>query len=455
MFGEILQKFAEKSPVTVMVRALLEQLLNAEKLDRWFEETRCKQYTRDILFSSLVGLLLQVVCKTRSSVHAAYRHAETGTSIVAVYKKLKGIELTTSQGLVRYIAGECRVMIETMHGERPALLPGYRVKYLDGNCLAATEHRLKPLRDTAAGPLPGKSLVVFDAQLGIAADVFPCADGHAQERALLGDVIPTVQAKDVWVADRNFCVTHFLFGIHRRQAYFIIREHAGITPKPLEKIRFVGHSTSGEVYEQDVQLTAADGAQLVLRRITVMLNKKTRNGDTRLVLLTTLPVAVADATIIAEIYRTRWRIETAFQKLTCYLNSEIDTLGYPQAALFGFCLGLVAFNLYAVIMAALRATHPTLDIDQTISEYYMTGEIAATMTGMNLFVPEQEWQPFAHATPDQFCVALLWLASCIDLRIFSKTTRGPKKPPTARTKFKGKPHVSTAKLLAAARADRK
>jgi hypothetical protein len=455
MFGEILQKFAEKSPVTVMVRALLEQLLNPEKLDRWFEGARGNQYTRDILFSSLVGLLLQVVCKTRSSVHSAYRHAEIGTSIVAVYNKLKGIELTTSQGLVRYIAGECQVMIETMHGEHPALLPGYRVKYLDGNCLAATEHRLKPLRDTAAGALPGKSLVVFDAQLGIASNVFPCADGHAQERALLGEVIPTIQPADVWVADRNFCVRKFLFAIHHQQASFIIREHAGMALKPLEKIRFVGRCESGEVYEQDAQLTADDGERLVLRRITVMLKNKTRNGDTRLVLLTTLPVAVADALTIAEIYRTRWRIETAFQKLTCYLNSEIDTLGYPQAALFGFCLALVAFNLYAVIMAALRATHPTLDIDRTISEYSMAGEIAATMNGMNLFVPEHEWEPFAQAAPDQFCLALLWLASRIDLRIFSKTTRGPKKPPTPRTKFKGTPHVSTAKLLAAARADRK
>ena len=34
MFGEILQKFAERSPATVMVRALLEQLLNPEKLDQ-------------------------------------------------------------------------------------------------------------------------------------------------------------------------------------------------------------------------------------------------------------------------------------------------------------------------------------------------------------------------------------------------------------------------------------
>ncbi len=77
MFGQILQKFAEKSPATVMVRALLEQLLNPEKLDQWFEVTRQTQYTRDILFSSLVGLMLQIVCKTQASVHAAYRQATT------------------------------------------------------------------------------------------------------------------------------------------------------------------------------------------------------------------------------------------------------------------------------------------------------------------------------------------------------------------------------------------
>ena len=43
MFGAIVQKFAEKSPVTVMVRGLLEHLLNADRLDRWFESTRQKQ----------------------------------------------------------------------------------------------------------------------------------------------------------------------------------------------------------------------------------------------------------------------------------------------------------------------------------------------------------------------------------------------------------------------------
>jgi len=33
-----------------MVRALLENLLNADKIDRWFEGVRQTQYTKEILF---------------------------------------------------------------------------------------------------------------------------------------------------------------------------------------------------------------------------------------------------------------------------------------------------------------------------------------------------------------------------------------------------------------------
>ena len=65
----------------------------------------------------------------------------------------------------------------------PDLLPGYRIKIIDGNAIAATEHRLKPLRDINSAPLPGQSLVVLDPSLMLAVDVFPCVDGHAQERS--------------------------------------------------------------------------------------------------------------------------------------------------------------------------------------------------------------------------------------------------------------------------------
>jgi hypothetical protein len=42
-------------------------------------------------------------------------------------------------------------------------------------------------------------------------------------------------------------------------------------------------------------------------------------------------------------------METAFQHLVAYFHSEINTLGYPKAALFKFCLALVAYNMFAVV----------------------------------------------------------------------------------------------------------
>jgi len=88
-------------------------------------------------------------------------------------------------------------------------LPGKRIKQLDGNCIEKTEHRIQELRSIAAGPLPGKSLVVYDPILRLPIDVFPCEDGHAQERSLLRMVLQTVKKNDVWVADRNFCTIDF------------------------------------------------------------------------------------------------------------------------------------------------------------------------------------------------------------------------------------------------------
>jgi IS4 transposase len=66
-----------------------------------------------------------------------------------------------------------------------------------------------------------------------------------------------------------------------------------------------------------------------------------------------LPKGAARAKKIAEIYRGRWTIETSFQELEKWFNSEINALGYPPAALFGFCVSLVSYMMISVIKAAL------------------------------------------------------------------------------------------------------
>ena len=367
--------------------------------------------------------------------------------MVALYGKLQNLEPTTSQGLVRYMAGEAEALIHHIGGTNPPLLPGYRVKFLDGNCIEATEHRLEVLRGTSAGALPGKALVVFDPQLGIAVDVFPCEDGHAQERSLLSAVAAMIQARDLYVADRNFCVLEFLVAFPKKSAFFIIRQHGNTPYKRLTELKFGGKSATGEVFEQAVEITAPTGETLQIRRVVVKLNKPTRNGDKNLILLTNLPKETVDAFMVAELYRARWGIETAFQKLESHLNSEINTLGYPKAALFGFCLALVAFNLYAIVMATLRVTHPDQAINKTVSEYYIAQEIETTTDGMSIAIPENEWTIFTQVNSAELGTILLYIASYVDLKKYKKNPRGPKKPRLERNQFKGHPHVSTAKLL--------
>lgn len=454
MLGEIFQRFVEKSPIAVMVRGVLERVLGAEALDAWYERTAQKQYTQTLLFSTLYELMSAVVFAIKPSVHAAYqgREAEVGTSIVSVYSKLKGIELQTSAELVRYSATALAPIVEQVGGAREPWLAGYQVKIIDGNCLEATEHRLKPLRELGAGALPGKSLVVFDPVLGLVTEVFPCEDGHAQERALLGGVLPTIKAGELWLHDRNFCTRDFLCGHVVRGAFFISRQHQQLPWEALSELRPAGRVETGKVAEQRVRVCDSAGNGYTFRRIRLELDEPTRDGEQVIYLLTNLPRQVASAKTIARLYGKRWTIERAFQDLEGHLHSEINTLGYPQAALFGFCVALVAYNALAVVFAALRAVHGAQTIDHEVSGYYLANEIAETHRGMMIAIPEEYWQVFATMSAAVFAATLLQLAHKVRLRTFRKHPRGPKKPSPKRHSSAQQPHVSTARLLSQQRA---
>ncbi len=198
--GQVFERFVQESPVSVMVRGLLEKVLCSQTLDELFERSAKAQYTRELLFSTLVNLISLVVCGIRPSVHAAYQASalEIGVSLTSVYNKLNGIEPTISAQLVRETASQLEATIRHLKGTLPDLLPGYRVKILDGNAIAASEHRLKVLRQTGSAPLPGQSLVVLDPALMLAVEVFPCEDGLTCERSLFEQVLPTVEEDDEW-----------------------------------------------------------------------------------------------------------------------------------------------------------------------------------------------------------------------------------------------------------------
>ena len=448
MLGEVFERFVEKSPISVMVRASLERVLGADRLDLWYERTAQKQYTRDLLFSSVYNMMNQVVFCVQPSVRAASQaqQDDIATSLVSVYNKLNNLETHTAAELVRYSAREFTPLIEHMGGERASWLAGYRVKIVDGNCLEASEHRIKELRQAKGRALPGKSLVVYEPAQGLVTDVLPCENGHAQERSLFGPLLHTVQAGDLWIADRNFCTRAFLCDIDNRGACFITREHRGFKCELLGPLRSCGHTETGVVAQQRVQVVDHQGHEHIFRRVRIKLHEATRDGATIVHILTNLPCRVSGQRV-AELYRQRWTLETAFQHLEAYFHSEINTLGYPKAALFGFCLALVAYNLLAVVLAAWRGVHGEETVDEEVSLYYIANEITTTYHGMMIAIPEPEWDVFYSMSPADLAAILLELAQKVRLQAIRKRPRRSKPARVPGKKPARKGHVSTAKLL--------
>jgi Transposase DDE domain len=446
MLPAAFEPFVKAAPFCVMARATLESLFCPARLDALFAATAQKQYTRELLFSQLVELMTAVVLQQQPSVLAAYRKGVGNVSVSdqSVYNKLDGMELAVSATLVHDSARRLGPVIDALEARHPSWLPGYRVRILDGNHLSATERRLAPLRDAWDAPLPGTVLAVLDQQTGLATDVFLTPDGHAQERSLLTEVLAVAAARDLWVADRNFCTLGFLFGLHRAKAAFAIRQHGQVTGRLVGTRRYVGRSDTGAVYEQKIELRY-QGRAKKFRRVTVVLDQPTRDGDTEIHILTNLPQKRATAVVVAELYRRRWTIEGLFLEVAQTLNAEPQTLAYPKAALFAFCLGLVASNAVALLKAALRAEHGAEAVAE-LSAYYAALDIQQAHRGMMIALPAPHWERFRDLGAAELAAALRGLARAIDLTRYRKARRGPKKP-TDRKAYKNGGHVSTHKLL--------
>lgn len=449
-FGKMaMAKFAAASPLPMMVRAALVHALSAAELDDLFEREAEGQYLRELTFSNCVNLMGSVVLRFQKSVHAAYQASpeEIGVSVKSVYNKIDGLEPRVCAATTAHSAKKLGPVVESMGGQLAPLVAGYRTRILDGNHLGATQRRIGVLKGCAAGPLPGQALVVLDPAIMMITEVIPCEDAHAQERSMTGEILALAQPSDLWLADRNFCTGRLLFGIAGRKAFFLIRQHAqNVVWKAAGSRNSCGSYERGEVFEQKVTLLH-EGKTMAARRITVKLKRDTRDGDREINLLTNLPHS-APAMQLAETYRNRWKLETAFQEMTVDLKCEVNTLGYPRAALFAFCLAAVAYNVLSTAKAALRAAHGHALIEETLSNYYVVDEVTAAYRGMMTILEPELWEPFRDMPAPEFGAVLREWAANLNLRRYTKSKRGPKKPVPPRTQYKHQPHVSTARLLA-------
>ncbi len=451
--SDLLRRFMADSPVTVMARAVLEHAFPDQVLDQMFRRTSREQYEDKLLFSTVVKVLAAVVTRGRKSVRNSYladTRAQAEATLSALYAKLQNTETAVVSGLVQESFVRLLPVMRSLKVIRQPLFPGFCTKILDGAHLAGTQHRLRETRSLHSSPLPGQALVVLQPDERLISGAFPCEDAHAQERSLLDRVLATAVKDDLFLADRNFCTTEFLFGLARRGACFIIRQHATTLwgKELLGKRRRVGRGERGVVYEQTLRITnPLTDEQLLLRRITVVLDQPTTDGDIEIHLLTNLPRRFG-AVRISAAYLERWRVENAFQEIEQALRGEVNTLGYPKAALLAFGIALIIYNVIAVVKGALQSQHGEAAAFEKLSGYCLASEIAAVYAGMMIAIPPAEWTALLGdihvSTLTRF---LKETAAYAQPKRFVKAPRGPKKPPPKRTGGLREKHVSTHRLL--------
>ena len=450
LLGPKFQAFVEGSPLSVMMRGVVENVFHPERLDAIFEEHAVLGDTRHLPFHTVAQVLWEVVFTIEPTVGSALQ-AREGTLPVsrkAFYTKLNHLEPVVGAALVRESARHLAPVVKALKVRHKRQLKGYHTLVLDGNHFAATEHRLDVLRHDTAAPLPGQALVLFDADLQLATEMIPCEDGHAQERSLLHCVLPLLKKRHLLIADRNFCTRGFLFGIQQRRAKFLIRYHAKLPYEVIGKKVSKGRTDTGEVCEEPVLIRdPATGETLKLRLVTLVLFQPTRDKETQIRLLTNLTVQEADSQKVATLYRGRWTIESLFQELTAHLSCEIRTLAYPRAALFAFSLALIAWNMVSTVKASLGAVHGEELVDANVSGYYLSLEVSHVTQGMMIAIPPKQWSVFRKLEAKELADVLKDLASHVNLKKYQSHPRGPKKPKPRRRHSGNGRHVATARLL--------
>jgi Transposase DDE domain len=443
--SEVFDRFCEAAPFAVMTRVLVEDFIGT-RLDRVFEDHRQSQYEYIASFQAVAITVADVALRFCENFNQSYKkHAEElRVSVQSFYDKTRGVEPAVSEAMVAESAIRAAELQQALGMKHWEVIPGYRCLTVDGNVLSKSDKRLGVLRNVKGAPQPGKVVARFDLQRQLFDKSYVLLDGHAQESSCCDRIVADLQANDVLIADRHYCIVAFMEGITKRQACFIMRQHGRLPGVLLGKRRLMGKVETGLVYEQSMRLTADEDA-LVVRRITVVLNEPTRDGATEIHLLTNLPNQIASQ-LIAEAYRHRWEEETAFNVLQMTLTCELASIGHPNAATFLFCMSVLAYNLRQTIFAALFAVQPEEEVLE-VSHLHVSKNVSDYTPGMLVSITSEQWDELIPTKIKGVAALLKRIASTINLRKFKKSTRGPKKKKPFRSRNVASSHVSTAKLL--------
>lgn len=448
MWQEVLERFESQAPASVMARIALEQAMPATWIDEVFDAHRQRQYPRELLCSTVVELMTLVSLGLQPSLHAAARKMEhLPVSLAALYDKVNRTELPLLRALVQGSSARLQPIAAALDGG--GCMPGWQVRIVDGNHLPGSQKRLAPLRGHRGAALPGHCLVVYDPDLAQVVDLVACEDAYESERTAVMPLFDSAAPGQIWIADRHFCTRTILQRCCEAGASLVVRQHSKHPVVVQESPwREAGRCETGQLREQTLHI---DEGQAPWRRIELQLDQPTDSGEPVLWLWSNLPETIS-AEQIARLYRRRWSIEGVFGRLESVLNSEMATLGHPRAALLGFTVAVLAYNLLSLLKRCVEHAHRQEAPELDVSTYHLAQHVRGAYEGLLIAVPPAHWPDSGPQDTAQVVQRLLVLARRIILRQVATSKRGPKieKPKGWVTGDKARAHISTARVLKAA-----
>jgi hypothetical protein len=429
VLGQVFQKFARESPLTVMSRVMLEVIFPEAYFDTTFPRAVDKLQFRESLFSAIVDLM-GLVGQVHSKMPVLRQVPRNGLKqILDTYYKPKKLKPNVVARWVRHTADHLDTVVHKMGGGLPYLPFNGKVKSVVDIDLSGPS--LKAARPIGRKNKLYQHSVVVDPDLLLAVDVLQHGKRHtrSQEQHVSTALLDTVQPQDVWLVPPSFCLVDFLTGIEQRQAFFVVRQHKSNPPwTPAGRRKMHGEIEHGKVFQQMVHLVNSHGYRLPARRITIELENRSPDGQLDLHIMTNSPKRLSSVSLADFCYR-RWMKEIAFQEMATELSGDSAAAGHHSASYLVYCLGLIAFNILSVSEAALCSVRDGNGRRDDISWHYLADEIISAWRGMMIALPSPNWSyAFANLTSRQLTNTLLTLANNACLTVYHEPAPKQSKP---------------------------
>jgi hypothetical protein len=412
MFAVVLDRFVQQCPLAVMARMTLQRALRPEWVDALFESHREWQYTRELTFSTVVEITSLVALGMSPSLHAAARRDGTLTvSMSALYAKVNHTEPALLRALVRGSAEQLLPVVEPLRAKRTPLLPGFRVRVVDGNHLpAATPSRTLALPGAALPAAHGPRDPVSGSHALVPARHASPAPADARGCSRCGDPGATAPLRRP-------------SGSRRASARLIAAE----LPPPRARRR-PRRSSSGPA---GCPRCSRGGGGCA----TALVDVRRREGHASVRPLPASRIGVA----VAGSPR-----DGLFRRLA---RARQRSHGRRRGALMS---DACPFNVLSTLQTAVETAHALAPEEDVVSTWHLAQEVRSHYTGMMVALPAEGWTALVEASPKEFTRTLLRFAQHVDLRHVRKNPRKPKvvKPKGYAPRKAVQRHVSTARVLA-------